>query len=108
MLPQYLMLILVFLVVLVIIFLFCWCGLWLDYFFFGETGREARKMPREKLYHQNLEKRITFVCRGCGDTMSFMKGKSRIAIVCKVCKISFFIEPHLKIKNVNIIRWVKN
>lgn len=46
---------------------------------------------REKIYTQNLEKRIDFICKFCGIPMKFMRKPNRIIIECQRCNMYFVI-----------------
>lgn len=60
---------------------------------------------RERLYTQNLSKRINFVCKNCNSNMNFMRGNRKIVIKCSDCGLLFSIQPETFSKSHNVIRW---
>jgi hypothetical protein len=63
---------------------------------------------REKIYTQNLTKRISFICKECNSSMKFMRKTNRIIIECPVCKIYFVFAGSVHTKYTNIVYWGKS
>lgn len=62
-------------------------------------------MTREKIYRQNLSKRIRFLCRFCNQEMVFSRSPKRVVIECKRCGIYFVITGEVKAKFTNVVLW---
>lgn len=65
-------------------------------------------MSREKLYTQNLMKRIKFICRKCNSEMVYRRNHKRITIECKNCDYYFVISGNVVTKYTNIVYWCRN
>jgi hypothetical protein len=60
---------------------------------------------REKIYTQNLEKRIDFICKKCKTNMRFMRKPHRIIIECAYCGVYFVVSGEVRAEWQALVRW---
>lgn len=63
-------------------------------------------MSYEKIYTQNLGKRILFVCKKCNEKMRFLRYNRRVVLECTKCGVYFVIESKVRpVMTSSVVYW---